>query len=168
MHGAGNTHDIAEHNEICVGIRKLMAGRDVLVDPESVAKLSRIKPHCSASCFCPHNGINEPGPITSKYCLGCFIDVAAELRSDLQDEWRGYPAQLSAAIRPYVLIGPSAETIGKQLPWVIPVLEKVDGIPVVMNKRLNQNDNRNGIIIGVGRGRLNKAQLIRRSAWRRV
>ena len=103
---------IAEHNEICVGIRKLMAGRE--------------------------------------------------------DEWRGYPAQLSAAIRPYVLIGPSAETIGKQLPWVIPVLEKVDGIPVVMNKRLSQNDNRNGIIIGVGRGRLHKAQLIRRSAWRGV
>jgi hypothetical protein len=86
-------------------------------------------------------------------------------------EWRGYPAQLSAAIRPYVDIAPSAETIGKQLPWVIPVLKKVDGIPIVMHKRLAQNDNRNGIIIGVGRGRLNTPQVITpvapRLAWRR-
>src|SRR5262249_57298732 len=79
-------------------------------------------------------------------------------------EWRGYPAQLCEAIRPYVLVAPNAVTLGKQLPWLIPVLEKVDGIPIVMNKRLRQDDNRNGIIIGVGRGRLITPQVISQSA----
>jgi hypothetical protein len=94
-------------------------------------------------------------------------------------EWKGYPAELCAAIRPFLGIKtPSPENIGKQLSWFIPVLEKVDGIEIVMGKRLHQDDNRNGIIIGVGRGRVILLQPIDpdsvqsspkvKSKWRRV
>jgi hypothetical protein len=89
---------IAEHDPICIGIRKLMAARG---------------------------------------------------------HWRGYPAELCADIRPYTQHVPSAVWLSRRLPWVIPILQKLYGIEVTMNRRLEQNDNRNGIVIesvGVGRG----------------
>jgi hypothetical protein len=75
--------------------------------------------------------------------------------------WRGIPSELSKAIRAHLKLVevPSAEAIGKQLPRSIQPLERVYGIEIVMNKRLEQNDNRNGIIIGVGRGRFPERKL---------
>ena len=69
-----------------------------------------------------------------------------------RDEWRGYPLQLYTAIRPYVDV-PSEEWLARDLPMFIPILDRIYGIKIVMHKRFVQNDNRNGIIIGVGRGR---------------
>jgi hypothetical protein len=69
-----------------------------------------------------------------------------------RDEWRGYPLQLYTAIRPYVDM-PSEEWLARDLPMFIPILDRIYGIKIVMHKRFVQNDNRNGIIIGVGRGR---------------
>jgi len=69
-----------------------------------------------------------------------------------RDEWRGYPLQLYTAIRPYVDIA-SEEWLARDLPMFIPILDRIYGIKIVMHKRFVQNDNRNGIIIGVGRGR---------------
>jgi hypothetical protein len=65
--------------------------------------------------------------------------------------WQGYPAQLCAAISPYVIAAPNGVWLARTLPWFIPVLDKVYGINIVMNKRLQQDDNRNGIVIGVNR-----------------
>ena len=67
--------------------------------------------------------------------------------------WEGYPRQLCAAIQPYVDEVPNEVWLARRLPLFIPILDKVYGIKIVMHKRLEQNDNRNGIIIGVGRGK---------------
>jgi len=66
-----------------------------------------------------------------------------------QDEWRGYPEQLSMAISPYVTV--NGVWVGRTLPWFIPVLDKVCGIKVEMNKQLRQGDNQNGITIRVSK-----------------
>jgi hypothetical protein len=75
-----------------------------------------------------------------------------------RDDWRGYPEALHAAIRPYISTKdcleqiPNASWLARRLPMFIPVLEKLYGIEIVMHKRLDQNGNSNGIIIGVPRG----------------
>jgi hypothetical protein len=77
------------------------------------------------------------------------------------EEWRGIPTELCVALRPYVGAILNAVALSRdQLPRVIPVLDKVYGIPILMGKRLSQNDNRNGIIIGVPRGRMFSPQVI--------
>jgi hypothetical protein len=67
--------------------------------------------------------------------------------------WDGYPRALCAAIQPYVDETMYENWITRRLPRYIPILDRVYGIRVEMYKRLEQDDNRNGIIIGVGRGR---------------
>jgi hypothetical protein len=72
-----------------------------------------------------------------------------------QPRWQGYPAQLLAAIRPYAQKLPNEVWLSRRLPSFIPILRNLYSIEVVMNKRLEQNDNANGIVIqtvGVGRG----------------
>jgi hypothetical protein len=70
-------------------------------------------------------------------------------------EWQGYPEGLVADLRPYTSGRPlSANWLTRRdLPNAIPLLRDLHGIHVTMNRRLEQNDNRNGIIIeGVSRG----------------
>jgi hypothetical protein len=75
-------------------------------------------------------------------------------------EWSGYPEQLYHAIRQHSagleerLIGSSSHLMrANGLPRAVPALMKVCGIEVEMNKRLQPDDNRNGIVIRrVGRG----------------
>jgi hypothetical protein len=100
--------------------------------------------------------IAENDPI----CIG-IRKLVARLITDGKKLWSGYPAQLCNVIQYYVgaVEAPNPVTLPKKLPWLIPVLEKVDGIEIVMNKRLEQNDNRNGIVIGVPRGRLVEPKL---------
>jgi len=71
----------------------------------------------------------------------------------IRDEWRGYPRELCAAITPYIDACPNEVWLARKLPMFIPILDRVYGIKVEMHRRLRQDDNRNGIIIGVGRGR---------------
>jgi hypothetical protein len=64
-----------------------------------------------------------------------------------QDEWRGYPAELCAAIGPYVAIPVTPNWLGRDLPYFIPTLSTIYGIEVTMNNRLHKDGNRTGIII---------------------
>jgi hypothetical protein len=70
--------------------------------------------------------------------------------------WQGYPEQLCKALRPHIAgrLVSSNWLTRRDLPNAIPILRDLYGIQVTMNKRLEQNDNNNGIIIeGVSRGR---------------
>ena len=98
--------------------------------------------------------IGENDPI----CVGIRKLMAS------QKSWRGYPSELHTAIRRYTdgLGLPDPNWLARRLPYVIPVLRKLYELEVTMNKRLEQDDNRNGIIIekvGVGRGTHFLAQL---------
>jgi hypothetical protein len=96
-----------------------------------------------------HIGENDP------ICDGIRKLIAA------RGEWCGYPQQLCDALRRYLPWHevPNAVTLGKELPWFIPILWKVDCISVKTGQRLYQDDNRNGImIVGVGRGTLSDDQ----------
>jgi hypothetical protein len=67
--------------------------------------------------------------------------------------WQGYPEELCAAIRPYVVWAPNGVWLSRRLPWFIPILDQIYGIDILMGKRLYKDDNRNGIIIsGLGVG----------------
>src|SRR5262249_1392200 len=61
-------------------------------------------------------------------------------------------SHLYVALRPYTDDIPNDSWLARSLPMLIPILDRVYGIRVVMHKRFVQNDNRNGIIIGVPRG----------------
>ena len=63
-----------------------------------------------------------------------------------QGSWRGYPEELCAAIRPYVL-GLNGVWLARRLGWFVPILDQIYSIEIQMNKRLYKDDNRNGIII---------------------
>ena len=81
------------------------------------------------------------------------VCVGIKKLMEKQEYWRGYPKALHVAIDAYGV--PTVEYLSRRLRQVIPVLVKICGIYVTLNKRLNQDDNRNGIIIekgGVGRG----------------
>jgi hypothetical protein len=69
------------------------------------------------------------------------------------EEWRGYPTELCTAIRPYIRdpLDPSW-FMRRDLPLMIPVLDKICGIEIETGLRLYYDDNRNGIIIRVPRG----------------
>jgi hypothetical protein len=74
---------------------------------------------------------------------------------DAVDEWSGYPEDLLKAIRPYchgldTKLRSAVWLSREDLPRAIPLLAKVHGITVRTNRRLAQNDNRNGIEIGRG------------------
>jgi putative DNA primase/helicase len=122
-----------------------------------------------AECCCRAMGF-EPGAFTAAYrnnknyylqylaehdpiCVG--IKGLLDKRSS--SEWRGYPDQLYKALLPFTyqmdehdrkekLRGPSW-LAREDLARAIPLLTKVHGIKVQMNKRLKQDDNSNGIII---------------------
>jgi hypothetical protein len=85
-------------------------------------------------------------------CVGIRKLISAE------GSWQGYPEQLWKAIRPYTSnldqgLRNASWLAREDLPRAIPALAKVYGIKVVMGKRLEKDDNANGIVIeGVGRG----------------
>jgi hypothetical protein len=83
------------------------------------------------------------------------VCIGIQKLMEKQEYWRGYPRALYIAIASDCEVR-SVEHLSRRLRHVIPVLAKICGIHVTLNKRLKQNDNRNGIIIekaGVGRGR---------------
>jgi hypothetical protein len=80
-------------------------------------------------------------------CIGIRKLIAKE-RS-----WRGYPRELLHALRPYANDLPNEVWLSRDLPHMVPILRDLYDIHVQMNKCLEQNDNGNGIVIGVGKGR---------------
>jgi hypothetical protein len=78
-----------------------------------------------------------------------------------QGSWQGIPSELRVAIKPYLKAGdvvPNEVWISRSLPWIIPILDKLYGIEVTMNVRLNQNV-KNGIIITGSKGRYFEEQI---------
>jgi hypothetical protein len=68
----------------------------------------------------------------------------------LRSEWRGLPAELCKAIQPYIAVPVYENWLARDLPSLIPALDKVHGIKVLMKQRLpNDNNNSNGIVISV-------------------
>jgi hypothetical protein len=86
------------------------------------------------------------------------IGIRSLITSFRNPVWKGKPTELCSALRPhmYGLTIPDSQYISRRLNLVTSALWELYGIKVQTNKRIEQNDNKTGIIIeplGVDRGR---------------